>query len=133
LLTIYYIYYTIYLERIERDDVKMEELKNIIRQDLQKAEKATLALLKRHKSIGYYEYFYSTYLIDLIYEKVVYNNLEELLSDNLENKDSQELIQKAQIDILLFLEEMNNICKQEGAFTEFEFYKAAEELLAKYE
>lgn len=111
----------------------MEELKNIIRQDLQKAEKATLALLKRYKSIGYYEYFYSTYLIDRIYEKVVYNTLEELLSDNLENKDSQELIQKAQIDILLFLEEMNNICEQEGAFTEFEFYKAAEKLLAKYE
>jgi len=28
---------------------------------------------------------------------------------------------------------MNNICEQEGAFTEFEFYKAAKELLAKYE
>lgn len=118
----------------------MEELKNIIKQELAQAYEDTLGRVQKFRSVGYYEYVISTYSIERIYENA-YNNLETLHSDNLENKDSQELlkelyIQKAQTDILLLVKEMefNTHYTQQGRLTpESTFQKYVQELLAKYE
>lgn len=139
-MTIYYIYYILYSERNEREKVKMEELKNIIKQELQKAYEETLEDVEIYRCVDYNINIISTNSIEYIYENV-YNNLENLHSDNLENKDSQELlkelyIQKVQTDILLLLKEMAfdaSPLEQGRANAVSSFRRTAQELLAKYE
>ena len=118
----------------------MEELKNIIKQELQKAYEETLEDVEIYRCVDYNINIISTNSIEYIYENV-YNNLENLHSDNLENKDSQELlkelyIQKVQTDILLLLKEMAfdaSPLEQGRANAVSSFRRTAQELLAKYE
>lgn len=118
----------------------MEELKNIIKQELAQAYETTLEDVEIYRSVGYNINIIYTHSIEYIYEKA-YNNLEKLHSDNLENKDSQELlkelyIQKAQTDIILLIKEMAfdaSPLEQGRANAESSFRSEAQKLLAKYE